>query len=71
MSDLEFESYYKKLESVLQEKVIFKVKSVGSFPEEDRVEVELKVKPLLLSELQPKLNKENERLLRENPSAII
>ncbi|MEX0136678.1 DUF5105 domain-containing protein [Bacillus nitratireducens] len=67
ISDQEFENYYKKLKSVLQEKVTFKVKSVGSSPEEDKVEVELKVKPLLLSELQPKLNKENERLLSENP----
>ncbi len=67
ISDQEFESYYKKLKSALQEKVTFKVKSAGSSPEEDKVEVELKVKPLLLSELQPKLNKENERLLRENP----
>ncbi|WP_371392076.1 DUF5105 domain-containing protein [Bacillus pseudomycoides] len=67
ISDQEFESYYKKLKSVLQEKVTFKVKSVGSSPEEDKVEVELKVKPLLLIELQPKLNKENERLLKENP----
>lgn len=67
ISDQEFENYYKKLKSVLQEKVTFKVKSVGSSPEEDKVEVELKVKPLLLSELQPKLHKENERLLKENP----
>ncbi|MDZ4410753.1 DUF5105 domain-containing protein [Bacillus cereus] len=66
ISDQEFESYYKKLKSVLQEKVTFTVKSVGSSPEEDKVEVELKVKPLLLSELQPKLNKENEKLLKEN-----
>ncbi len=65
ISDQEFESYYKKLKSVLQEKVTFKVKSVGSSPEEDKVEVELKVKPLLLSELQPKLNKENEKLLKK------
>ncbi|MDM5187354.1 DUF5105 domain-containing protein [Bacillus sp. DX4.1] len=67
ISDQQFESYYKKLKSVLQKKVTFKVKSVSSSPEDDKVEVELKVKPLLLSELQSKLNNENERLLRENP----
>ncbi len=54
ISDQEFESYYKKLKSVLQEKVTFTVKSVGSSPEEDKVEVELKSKTIIIKRIAAK-----------------
>ncbi|WP_242218063.1 DUF5105 domain-containing protein [Bacillus cereus group sp. BfR-BA-01380] len=68
IDEQQFMNYFKVFKETLQKKVKFETKVVAVSSNREITEVELKGKPLMISELQTKVENEGKKLLSENPS---
>lgn len=63
-----FTNYFKNLKAALQKNVKFETKVLSVNPGSDTAEVEIKSKPIVLSDLQIKVESERNKIRNENPN---
>jgi len=68
IDEQQFENYYKNLRKAVQKNTKFEAKAVAVSADRKTTEVELKVKPLMISEMHSKVDSEKNRILGENPN---